>query len=377
MSEEDPDIFTLDGGVLEGGGQVVRLAIALSVLLSKPISIVNIRQKRADPGLKAQHAAGLKLAADICSGALTGCKVKSTSITLQPGTVKPFGRYLADPRTAGSTTLLLQIALPCLIFASQDATPQDPVDLTLRGGTNATQAPQIDWTEQILLPFLRQHYGLDPRVTIRKRGYFPKGGGEIHFTIPTIPGPLPPITLTNRGNIISVKGKAWVAGLPRSLALEMRKAARRALIASALGITEDIIEIEAIREEPRDAVGSGSGIVLWAETDEGCRIGGSCIGLKGKDTMDVGEEAAQELIRNLAHGACVDEYLQDQIIVFMALASGESTVRTGPLTLHTQTAIHVAEQLTDARFTIVEDIPGEAVTITCQGIAFTAKNHAR
>jgi len=100
-------------------------------------------------------------------------------------------------------------------------------------------------------------------------------------------------------------------------------------------------------------------------------IGGSAVSSKGKEAADVGGTAAAELIRNLEHGGCVDEFLQDQIIIFMALAEGKSTVRTGPLTLHTKTAIWVAEQLTDAKFEIDEDSSG-TITITCQGIGFKA-----
>ncbi|THH31767.1 hypothetical protein EUX98_g2424 [Antrodiella citrinella] len=374
MSETDISPVVLDGGILEGGGQIVRLAISLAILLRKPVSITNIRKNRRDPGLKAQHVAGLRLASEICSGSLTGCELGSTAIEFRPGLVDPFQKYLADPKTAGSITLLLQIALPCLLFSKghthEPGDSESVVDLTLRGGTNATYAPQIDWTEHVFFPFLQRHLRLEPRFAIRKRGYFPKGGGEVHFTISPVVGPLPAFTLISRGNIISIKGKAWVAGLPRSVALEMRDAAVSALVSSDLCVSSDIIDIEADRESPRLAVGSGSGIILWAETEKGCRFGGSCLGRKGTVSSAVGEEAAQELIRNLAHGGCVDEYLQDQIIVFMTLAAGRSTVRMGRLTPHTKTAIYVAEKLTDARFSVVEDTPEGPTTITCEGIVF-------
>lgn len=126
--------------------------------------------------------------------------------------------------------------------------------------------------------------------------------------MPSVEKPLPAITLTERGHVKSVSGKAYVAGLPRSLAEQMRTAAVAELVLS--GIDASCINISAVREKKEDAFGSGSGIVIWAETEEGCILGGSALGRKNKDSTEVGREASAELIRNLAHGGCVDEYLQ-------------------------------------------------------------------
>lgn len=130
----------------------------------------------------------------------------------------------------------------------------------------------------------------------------------MHVSIPPVPGPLPAITLTHRGEIKRVYGRSYVAGLPKAPADSMRAAAINTLVES--GVKENRIKIEALREKPADAVGSGSGIILWAETHEGCIIGGSALGRKGTDASRVGREAADELARNLGHGGCVDEYMQ-------------------------------------------------------------------
>jgi len=114
--------------------------------------------------------------------------------------------------------------------------------------------------------------------------------------------------------------------------------------------------------------------MLWAETDGGCVIGGSAVSTKEKKPEAVGEEAAEVLVRNLDHGGCVDEYLQDQIIIFLALAKGTSVVKTGPLTDHTRTAIYIAQRMTEARFHVDENTPDGAVTITCEGIGFSASS---
>jgi RNA 3'-terminal phosphate cyclase (ATP) len=257
--------------------------------------------------------------------------------------------FTADSRTAGSTALLLQVALPCLLFSSSTA----PSTLALRGGTNATQAPQIDYTQRVLLPFLRRHFGLDVKLNVQRRGYYPKGGGAVFCTVDPHPGVLPPVHLIDRGAVLAIRGESHVAGLPAHVATTMRDAATAKLVAA--GVRPDIIDIVSLREDKNKVTGSGSAITLVAETEHGCVLAGSAIGKKALEPADVGVSAADELLRNLAHGGCVDEYLQvsannsltahllmrsqDQIIIFLALADGKSTVKTGPLTLHTKYAI--------------------------------------
>jgi len=230
-------------------------------------------------------------------------------------------------------------------------------------------APQIDYTQHIFLPFLRRHFGLEPTLHVQTRGYFPRGGGKVFCSIPPVQGPLPSMTLIDRGSITSIKGHAHVGGLPYHIAHKMRDGARAKLISA--GYEPAIIRIDSTKEKDGLIVGSGGGVVLWAETSGGCLIGGTAVSSKGQAPEDVGSSAAEELIRNLEHEGCVDEYLQDQIIIFLALAEGKSTVRTGPLTLHTRTAIWVAEQLTDAKFDI-EELSPENITIACRGIGFKA-----
>ncbi|KAG8811254.1 hypothetical protein FRC17_002553, partial [Serendipita sp. 399] len=136
----------IDGSTLEGGGQILRNAVALAALLQQPVSISNIRKGRSPPGLKAQHAAGIQLVGQISEGShLVGAQKDSQTIIFTPGVVKA-GRFSADPGTAGAITLLIQIALPCLLFTNSPSSESST--LRLRGGTNATQAPQIDYTEQ-------------------------------------------------------------------------------------------------------------------------------------------------------------------------------------------------------------------------------------
>ena len=329
-------------------------------------------------------------------------EVGSTTVDFRPGRPIELPKILtADPGTAGSTTLLLQVALPCLLFSPSAHRASDfdsescqtsspPSVLTLHGGTNASLAPQIDYTQTIFLPFLSTHFCISPTLTVHRRGYYPKGGGSILCTVPFISGPLPPVVLTARGEVRAIRGCARVGGLPLWIAQRMVSGAHRVLVES--GIPSTKIAITSVRERDEDVVGAGGGILLWAETDKGCLIGGSAVSTREKKPEMVGREAAEGLVRNLNHGGCVDEYLQDQMIIFLALAKGTSIVKVGPLTDHTRyfnsprhvptltetcnrTAIHIAQQMIGAQFHVDENALDSAI-ITCEGIGFIPSSPA-
>ncbi|KAJ7470403.1 RNA 3'-terminal phosphate cyclase domain-containing protein [Mycena latifolia] len=363
----------IDGSILEGGGQILRNSVALAALLGKPLSIHKIRNGRKPPGLKNQHRTGIELAAEIASARVTGATNGSCELDFVPGRIAP-GDYAADPVTAGAATLLLQIALPLLLFTPSPA----PSTLTLKGGTNGTSAPQIDYIQHIFLPFATRHFGLNVQVETRKRGYFPRGGGEVHVTVsPGVDGAkLRSASVMERGAVTRIGGIAHIAGLPAHLGRTMADSAAKRLAEHGFGPDASVpvsVEIESKREKNENTIGAGSGIVLWAELEGGGVIGGSAVGRKGTDAITVGEEAANELIKGLEAGGCVDEWLEDQIIILMALAEGTSEVRCGKdgLTLHTKTAIWVAEQLTDAKFDLTVEESGHTV-IRCNGIGYTA-----
>ncbi|KAG5645038.1 hypothetical protein DXG03_007217 [Asterophora parasitica] len=367
----------IDGSVLEGGGQILRNSISLAALLSKSVSIHKIRNARKPPGLKNQHRTGLQLAAEIASATLTGATNGSTVISFTPGPkgiVLP-GTFVADSVTAGSTTLLLQIALPLLLFTRSSAqSPPPRSTLTLLGGTNATQAPQIDYTKHVFLPFVQRHFGVhDVTLEIARRGYFPRGGGEVRVGVgPLVGTQLSAARVLERGRVRHVGGIAHFAGLPASVGREMVLGARRGL--GELRFLNEEGEVPSVDIQCRreDTTGAGSGIVLWAELEGGGVIGGSAVGTKATQPHEVGRTAAEELLRGLRGGGCVDEWLQDQIIVFMALAHGTSEIKCakGPLELHTHTAIWLAEQMTDAKFEVAQTPDGHSI-IRCQGIGYT------
>uniref|UniRef100_A0A1E1XGJ8 RNA 3'-terminal phosphate cyclase n=1 Tax=Amblyomma aureolatum TaxID=187763 RepID=A0A1E1XGJ8_9ACAR len=350
------DVFTIDGSVMEGGGQILRMAIAFSALFRKPIRVTNIRAGRSNPGLRPQHLTGIALVRDICGGRLQNAHIGSTEITLYPGPIRG-GEYTADTGTAGSVVLLLQAALPCLLFANT------PSVLRLKGGTNAEMAPQIDYTLSVFLPIARK-FGASCDIKVIRRGYYPKGGGliEVH-TEPA--GSLKPISLTEPGHVVEIRGRSFVAGvLPVRVAEVMANTATAVLKAHQPSTVA--VSVERVKEPEAQAFGTGNGIVLFSKSSTGLIRASSALGKRNVKAEDVGEAAARELLQELEHHACVDKHLQDQLVVFMALANGVSKVLCGPITLHTETAVYVAHQLTEAKFKTTPQ-EGSSVLLECLG----------
>ncbi|EGD74660.1 RNA terminal phosphate cyclase domain 1 [Salpingoeca rosetta] len=333
----------LDGSMLEGGGQILRNATAFAHVLGQAVHITNIRAGRDRPGLRPQHLKGISLVAEMCQGRLKGDRVQSKEIELHPGE-RIGGAFTADTQTAGSTCLILQAALPCALFS-----PCDTV-LTLRGGTNAQMAPQVDYHTMVFEPALSRFGVSSVNITVQRRGFFPRGGGCVLAQCAPVKQ-LNAIQLVDRGEVKRVYGRSFSAGkLPRKVAEAMTEAAA-AIVRSKLG-AEVPIEIDTVHEPPRSATGTGAGIIVIAETTTGCLLAGSAVLNQRQRGEHAAKIAADMLLENLDHGGCVDEYLMDQLIIYMALAKGKSTVRCGPPSLHTKTAIWVAEQLTGVKFNV-------------------------
>ncbi|XP_045777376.1 RNA 3'-terminal phosphate cyclase [Maniola jurtina] len=349
-------ILEIDGSVLEGGGQILRISISLSAILGVPVRVINIRAGRSKPGLAAQHLKGIELVADMCQAKLRGASIGSTEIEFIPGKIKG-GHYVADTKTAGSISLLLQVALPCALFADS------PVTLDLKGGTNADMAPQIDYMERVFRLALR-HFGADFNMTILRRGYFPKGGGHVRVEVSPVRS-LRSINLTERGTVKEITGTSFVAGtLPIKLAYLMVDGARRELGCDA--------QIHCYQEDRQMAPHNCNGIILSSTLSSGCVLGSDALGKRGVDATDVGRKAGEELRRALDSGACVDPHTQDQLILYMTLAEGRSVVRAGDVTLHTKTAIHIAQIIAKVQFSI--QLEGDHNFIECTGLGLINKN---
>ena len=365
------NILSIDGSQGEGGGQVLRNSISYAVILKRDIQIDKIRAGRSKPGLASQHLTGLKLACQIGGGDLEGDKLNSQFIKYdtpdlrkRKRTTALHGRcFTGDTKTAGSICLLLQVALPCALFGTPHVTK-----LILKGGTNASMAPQYDYWAHVFLPTLQHLFSMPPgqvECAVKSRGYYPRGGGEVHVVVQPWSKPLVPIHLVERGEVVDIYIRSFVAGkVPKHVAIDMAKAAKSVLQALCPNVLPQIGH-----ETDKNGMGNGSGIIIVAKTTTGCLLAGSALGTPKKQAKEVGAEAANELLRSLNEGGCVDEWLQDQLILYMALANGPSQLLTGSLTLHTQTAIEIAKQVCGATIEVIKLNKSEQETIKCYGKA--------
>ncbi len=351
----------VDGSLMEGGGQILRMSTALSALLDKPVRIFSIRGKRSKPGLKSQHLTGINLVRELTEGQLKGGALNSSEIVFDPRRRPVGGTHRADIGTAGATTLLAQVSLPCLLFG------RTPCELDLRGGTNADFAPIVEYYSEVFLPSLRRFGVAEEAVEfeVLRKGYFPRGGGHVRLRVCQPPAlPLAPVEMVDRGEVSKVTVRASVAGtLPVRLAEEMAESARAALT----GRLPPSVEFETSCFKETSAAGNGSSVFVRAETTTGCVLGDSAVGSPKTRPRETGAAAANGLLLSLESGACADRWLQDQLVVFMALAGGRSRVRTGPLTMHAETAIDVARRFTEAKFQVLEEEDGSRI-VECQGI---------
>ena len=303
----------------------------------------------------------MKLVAVACEGDLQGAAIRSTEVTLNPGCVRS-GEFSVDTKTAGSVCLLLQTILPCLLFAPSTST------LFLKGGTDADFAPPIDYFRFTFLHYARM-FGINVSVDRVLRGFFPKGCGEVALNIEPLRY-LTPVTITERGQITSISVCVYICGtLPSSLAERCLHTAQN-MVQRRFSETKVPVKTNLVRDD--ESFGNGWGLRITAETSLGCVLTSTGNGNPKITPEKLASETTEQLIKDIDEGGCVDCQMQDQLIIFMGLARGVSRVRTGPLTLHTKTAIHLVEKLTSAQFSVtkVEDcnLGEQSYIVECKGV---------
>lgn len=324
----------IDGSMGEGGGSIVRLSTALATLLGEPIRVYNIRSKRDNPGLRPQHLEGLRALSKLCEGGLKGGSIGSTEIKLTPQKIcgKNIGVKI---ETAGSITLVLQSLMIPASFSDSE------VSIEFRGGaTDTFFAPPIDYMENVTLPMLKK-LGYRGEVECLRRGHYPKGGGKVNTKIYPVEK-LGPLNLTEPGAVERIFGRSHCVKLPAHIAERQAKSAEEKLEREGYDAE---IEVEFYEKSEDPHLGPGTGIVLWAETENGAILGSSSLGKKGKPAEKVGGEAANSLIKQLKTGRAIDRYLTDQIIPYLALAHGKSRITSTELTSHSLTNIELVRKI--------------------------------
>lgn len=315
-------MINIDGSVGEGGGQVLRTALTLSMITGQAFRLQNIRARRQRPGLQPQHLAAVRAAAAVCQAQVTGACIGSSQLTFVPGAVQP-GSYHFSVGTAGSATLVCQTVLPALLTASS------PSVLVCEGGTHNPLAPSFEFLQQVYLPCV-ERMGPKTTASLERAGFYPKGGGRFVVTVDPVPR-LQPLVLRERGAWQSGEIVAVVAGLPRSVA-EREGAVLRAALPKQQEWRYRGIEWPA-SWGPGNAVWVRLVYASMAEMVIQC-------GEKGVPAEKVAQRALSELLPYLATDVPVGVHLADQLLLLLALA-GEGVFVTMPLSLHTQTQVQI------------------------------------
>jgi RNA 3'-terminal phosphate cyclase (ATP) len=346
------DVLNLDGSHGEGGGQILRTALSLSTITTRPFHLMNIRAGRRNPGLLPQHLSAVRAAAAISGAVLSGDRLTSTELGFAPSHPPLPDSYVIDVAeaaergSAGSVTLILQTLLVPLALAGGAST------LVLRGGTHVEWSPPFDDLVNSYFPILRR-LGFRIDAELKRWGWYPVGDGEIvvniagGFTKSDAVCPRP-IELLARGSLLRITGRAVAANLPAHIPQRMADRARASL--GDLGV---LVQVQPQRVT---AASPGAGIFLVAEYEQ-LSATFSAYGRLGKPSEAVADEAVATFREHHASEAAVERHLVDQLLLPLSLASGISTF-TAPLpTSHLMTNAWTIGQFGIADISVSEETP--------------------
>ncbi len=323
----------IDGSHGEGGGQILRTALALAMVTGTDIKIENIRAGRSKRGLMRQHLACVKAAQKVCGAQVSGAKVGSTSIMFRPEAIQA-GEYEFAVGTAGSTTLIFQTVLPALVLANGVS------HLRMHGGTHNMMAPSYDFIALAFVPTLKR-MGIEVSVELQRYGFYPQGGGEWSATI-TPATHFTPLQLTHRGKLVSKEAVITSANVPGHIALrEMQEIAR------LCNWTEQEMQSRTV-----PAMGGGNIVSLRLHYQH-CTEVVEEVGRIGLSAERVARNAVTNMRRYLAHDVAIGEHLADQLLLPMAIGEG-GVFRTLRPSRHCKTNRDVIQMFTDKRISFEE-----------------------
>jgi len=338
-------MINIDGAIGEGGGQILRSCLSLSLITGQAFNISNIRVGRKKPGLRAQHLASVAIAAKIGEADVKGAEINSTFLSFSPKLIKP-GNFRCDIGTAGSTSLVLQtVCLPLSQCSNLSS-------LTIRGGTHAPMAPSFDF-----LILHRVHYlkilGFQISVDLKQAGFYPQGGGEIHAIINPVES-ISALKLAERGSLKQIRGLSAVANLDRHIAERQRNQVIR-----RLGHRYPLNDIRII-QLPSKYKGTTLCLVCEFEHSQCCYFS---LGAPGKPAEIVADEVCEQIEFLLSTEATLDEFISDQLLLPLTFANSQSTYSTTKITNHLLTNVQVIHSFLPTRIKILGNIdsPGSVI----------------
>jgi RNA 3'-terminal phosphate cyclase (ATP) len=327
-------MISIDGAIGEGGGQILRSCLTLSVVTGQAFTMKNIRARRKKPGLRPQHLSAVQLAAAISDAWTEGVTLGSTHLSFSPKLIKS-GTYQCDIGTAGSTSLVLQtVYLPLSLFHRQS-------DLIITGGTHVPLAPSYDYLNQHWLVQMDK-IGFDLRLEMIEAGFYPKGGGKIRGTINPIQT-INPLSIPYRGQLIQIRGFSGVANLDRRIAARQKER-----VVDCLG-SRYPINVIRIGDIASKFKGTTLFLVCEFEYSQCCYFS---LGAKGKPAEQVADEVCEKIEYFLSTNASIDEYLADQLLLPLSFANGSSSLSTARVSNHLRTNAEVIQHFNVADISI-------------------------
>jgi RNA 3'-terminal phosphate cyclase (ATP) len=391
-SKQSP--LKIDGSILEGGGQILRISISMSYLLGIPISIRNIRSKRDNPGLQRQHLTCSKFITSLYNTKdVTGLQLNSGNIVLVP--TKLFIKNENNEEikcilnSAGSIGLMIQQLLPCVLFSEIENKESKEINITLTGGTLVKFSPTIYYLNEVLFPILEKNMNIKASCDLIKNGIYPMGLGEVILHVQKILKEndefIKPINITERGKFLKAEirfcytnnFKFKLDKICDTIYKNAKKIIRNEFNQNGYSKNEEGEEIEFDEDEiiKQERINLGDRYYTFyyqiVMIYENTRIKGDYMISEKKgdfiidEIIDKCEEATFYTVQN--NEVCLDEHTVDHLIIFMALAKGTSKIKVGPISLHTQTAIEIIKKFVYAvNFTITPRDDKKFITNTIE-----------
>jgi RNA 3'-terminal phosphate cyclase (ATP) len=323
----------IDGSRGEGGGQILRTALALAIITGRKLRMKRIRAGRQRPGLQRQHLACVEAAVQLCGGTTSSLEIGAQDLVFAPGTtIAP--ELAIDIGSAGSTTLVVQTILVPAIASGQ------PLRAVITGGTHNPFAPPFEFLDRVFLPYLKQ-MGADVTLTLERRGVLPEGRGRVVLEVRPA-GKLHPIEIVEAGPVVARHATAIVARLPRHIA-------EREVAVAQERLRDPQCEVVELPDD-----GPHNCFLVEVELASGARELCTSHGRKGYPAEDVADDALDELEDYLECGAPVGEHLADQLLLPMAVAGGGRFRTLAPLTRHAHTNIATIREFLDVPIDVRE-----------------------
>jgi RNA 3'-phosphate cyclase len=324
-------MLEIDSSKGEGGGQVVRSSVALSAITGIEARLTRIRENRPTNGLSKQHCIAVKAVADMTGSLVTGNHTGSSELLFKPGKIQK-SNIERDIGTAGSISLVLQ----AVMLAGRNH--KERVRIDVRGGTNVMWAPPIDSYQQILFP-LMERMGINARLDIVDRGFYPDGGGRVIAEIDPV-DEISPLVITSLGELKRVEGVFYIQHLKDKIMDDM------------ITSCEDALDLRCpVNIEVQRTVGNskGAGLSLVAVYENG-RMGSNVLTTKGHPAKQAGEDVAKDLLKEMGSGATMDIHTADQLLPYMSMANGPSEFTVSMISRHLLSQMDTLETFLDVRF---------------------------